>query len=282
MTKYVLVMSLLLGSGCEKESQPTADSTSTPRAAGSPKGTVAPTASTTASARVAAGVPVAPPARDILPGMPIADAKAKGAVGESANLVLKWKPNIDVVVDDDMDVVSSLRVEYAKSELDSLRAQWGEPNVPSSDDAWLGPEWIANLDGCSGDTCAVSFRRSPLLSVGQAPALPGALSQVKPGMTPAEVKSATHMAIPIGPGSDDGFGWEVVASYNGDDKLEEVTVHPRVGNNDFWTSHIIERWGAPTDVDGKKVWTNTKSGWHVEIGGVKLLAFRLPPTDDTP
>ncbi len=275
------VLLALSAAGCSKDSEPDAESAPSvsearprKRSASSSAASGKPAPEASVEPKGWTPAPIEPPSRDILPGSAISDATAKGAVGDST--ILMWKENVEVWVDRDVGIVSLLRFTYSKAELDAARAKWGKPNVGTSGEAWLGKEWLAKLEGCS-ETCVVSFTRSPLLSLGERPALPGALSAARPGMTAAEVKAAAKTALPLGPGSDNGFGWELVASFDSDDKLEEVTMNPRVFDPDLWTVALVERWGEPSLVDGSKVWRDATAGWQIELGGTTLLTFRAPP-----
>src|SRR5262245_48262502 len=55
---------------------------------------------------------IEPPARDIVPGMLIRVAKEKGAKPKPVDYLLSWRPDTELWLDNHLEVVQNLQVEY--------------------------------------------------------------------------------------------------------------------------------------------------------------------------
>lgn len=206
---------------------------------------------------------IEPPSRDILPGMSVKQAKEKGAKPGEVDFSMKFRPDTELWINKDLQIVENLQVEYPAKDWEAVKAKWGKPAI--GDDVWIGANFVAKLNGCANGPCGVTFTRLPLHWLPEKPILPGPLGNLKPGMTAAEVKAASGFAFFEGPGSGNGFGVDVWVSYDGDKKLDELAMEPREGNDDYWEPILTKRWGAPQTIDGKKAWINVEAGWIVQF-----------------
>jgi len=128
---------------------------------------------------------IEPPSRDIVPGMTIADALAKGATKDSVDYTLTWKKDVlDLWIAKESNVVVSIEATYKKADYTAMAAKWGKPNWG---DGWIGANWVASLNGCQSD-CTVSFARSPLVFLGATPQPPLGLATLTPKSTLADLQ----------------------------------------------------------------------------------------------
>ena len=226
-------------------------------------------------AKATLGAPdaIEPPSRDILPGMKIEDAKAKGAKAASVDYYLEWRPDIDVWIDKDAQLVSELQVTYPNKDWEALKAKWGKPTF--GEDKWLGANWFASLNGCAtGDSCTVTFTLSPALLLGKTIVPPLSFARLKPGMSAAQVQ--TEVGVPVKDRSSLSLGYilKVGADYE-DDKLAAVTVG--FGEEGAqWLPWLTTLWGAPTDLGEAKVWINAKDHWIVQLDAYGDLLRFMP------
>lgn len=216
---------------------------------------------------------IEPPSRDILPGMSVKQAKDKGAKAGDVDYMLKFRPDTELWISKEMQIVESLQVEYPAKDWEGIKAKWGKPTI--SDDVWVGANFVAKLNGCANGPCGVTFTRLPQQWLGDKPFPPGTLGNLKPGMTAEEVKTATGFALSEGPGISNGFGWDLYVSYDGDKKLDELDLDAREGEADYWEPILTKRWGAPQEVESKKVWLNADANWGVQFDYAgTLLRFK--------
>jgi hypothetical protein len=203
---------------------------------------------------------IEPPTRDILPGSTVAEARTKGAKGDGS-LALEWKPNIELSHDEKTGLVSDLQVTYPKAEFEALKARWGKP---FTEDVWMGANWVASLNGCaSGDSCTVTFTRSPAALIGPRIAPPLSLANLKAGMTPAQVASTVGVPLEDMHTAAIGYAFTVGVDYD-DDTLAAIELDTGIGEYDDWMPMLTKAWGPPAELDGHKVWINAKDGWLVQ------------------
>lgn len=219
---------------------------------------------------------IEPPSRDIVPGMLVSAAKEKGAKPDTVDYTMKWRPDTSLWLTKEFGLVAQLIVTYPVRDWEATKAKWGKPAI--GDDTWIGANWMVTLSGCASGPCSVSFVRSPITFLGKSPAPPDALANLRGGMTPAEVKAATGLPLAFGAGLDNGFGWDLSASYT-DDKLEEFDMNIQRGSNADWLPLIAKLWGEPTLLGNDKVWANPSDGWLVQFGdaGTLLRFYPMKP-----
>ncbi len=219
---------------------------------------------------------IEPPSRDIVPGMLVSAAKEKGAQPDTVDYTMKWRPDTSLWLTKEFGLVAQLIVTYPAKDWEATKAKWGKPAI--GDDTWIGANWMVTLSGCASGPCSVMFVRSPITFLGKSPAPPDALANLRAGMTPAEVKAATGLPLAFGAGLDNGFGWDLSASYT-DDKLEEFDMNIQRGSDADWLPSLAKLWGEPTQLGNDKVWANPSDGWLVQFGwaGTLLRFYPMKP-----
>jgi hypothetical protein len=206
--------------------------------------------------------------------MSVKQAKDKGAKAGTVDYMLDFRPDTELWISKEMQIVESLQVEYPAKSWDEVKAKWGKPTL--GDDVWVGANFVAKLNGCASGPCVVTFTRVPQQWLGDKPFPPGTLGNLKPGMTAAEVKAATGFALSEGPGVSNGFGWDIWVNYDGEKKLDELTLDARQGESDYWEPILTKRWGALSELDGKKAWFDPDGGWVVTFADSSWL-LRFTP-----
>ncbi len=235
-----------------------------------------------------AGVPalaapdaIEPPSRDIVPGMTIAAAKAKGCKDDSVDYLLKWKDDVDVWVDKDSGLVTKLAVTYKKADFEQLKTKWG---APSFGEDWLGANWLASLSGCT-DTCTVNFTRSPLALLGAQPAPPLGLAGLKPGATVAAVTGMVGADLKGRNGVGSGFGLDVGIDPDSDSFGVIVLNEPTNRPIEEWRPLLEKQWGPAVKSEGSEVsarWISQDKRWAVELGryGDTLRYIPMMPSQE--
>jgi hypothetical protein len=265
---------LLLSLGaCKSKAKDAAGSGSaTATAAGTASAPPAPVVPATAGVLNVASLPplgapdaIEPPSRDIVPGMTIAAAKAKGCKDDSVDYLLKWKDDVDVWIDKDSGLVTKLAVTYKKADFEQLKTKWG---APSFGEDWLGANWLASLNGCT-DTCTVTYTRSPLALLGATAVPPLGLAALKPGATVASVTSLVGVELKNRSGVGSGFGLDVGLDPDSDSVGAIVLNEPSNRPLELWLPLLEKQWGPATKSDSGDVsarWTSKDKHWAVELG----------------
>jgi hypothetical protein len=258
--RYVTLIPLLAAASCSKtDASKVADTKST-----ATEGTVIPLEGAHfAAAPMGAPDAIEPPSRDILPGMTVAEAKAKGAKVDTVDYMLKWRPDTGLWLDKKSQLVSRLEVSYPAKQWETLQAKWGKPNFGG---AWLGANWLASLNGCASvdHSCGVTFTRSPLGMLSKSVVPPGPIARLHRGMTAKEVDAAVGLPLDQ---ADPGYGVAVSGSYDGD-RLTSVTL--RMIGQDDWVPLLTKLWGAP---GANNEWANTKDRWMAQVDDPATLRF---------
>lgn len=200
---------------------------------------------------------IEPPSRDIVPGMSLKTAKAKGAKEDDDSKELSFGEDIEVVPDEGGSVVSELKVRYEPPAFEPLKKKWGKPAF--GDSVWLGKNWLATLDGCWAK-CQVTFVRSPLEFLSTTVRPPGVLGNVRAGMTEAEVEKAVGTALPRDAFVSSGFGWSVSVSY-ANERVDELSLYVGRGKPEEWMPLLVEKWGPIQTIGSARGWVSPDQGW---------------------
>ena len=206
---------------------------------------------------------IEPPSRDIVPGMTIADALAKGATRDSVDYTLTWKKDVlDLWIAKESNLVTMVEATYKKADYTAMAATWGKPNWG---DGWKGKNWLASLNGCQTD-CTVSFTRSPFVLIGATPQPPLGLATLTPTSTLTDVQSIVGVPLKDRSGVDTGFGLDIGVDPT-DDKLGAIVVSSRKGGDDALYADALDKlWGKRIERGDTSVWFSKDNHWAVETG----------------
>lgn len=230
-------------------------------------------------APLAAPDAIEPPTREIVPGMTVAEAKARGA-RPSKYTHLEWRPDIDVWVDEHAQLVTSLQVTYKRKAWEALRASWGEPKIGN---AWIGASWVATLNGCDID-CTLTFLRAPTAMFGDSVAPPLALANARAGMTPDQVRAA--VGVDVAHAFELGYPLSADVRFE-DGKLVEIDLplvdRKQLGELADWLPALTSRWGKPVELGGREAWIGTRDHWIAVAnhGDAELELLPYTPIADT-
>ncbi|MFT3700101.1 MAG: hypothetical protein QM831_43550 [Kofleriaceae bacterium] len=204
-----------------------------------------------------------PPSRDIVPGMTIAEALAKGAKRDSVDYTLTWKQDVlDLWIAKESNLVVSVEATYKKADFDALAAKWGKPNWG---EGWIGANWVASLNGCQSE-CTVSFARSPLVFLGPTPAPPLGLATLTPSSTIADVQKIAGVPLTDRNGVETGFGLSIGVD-GSDNALEAIVVSShKGGDDDVFATALDKTWGKRIERGDTFVWFTKDHHWAVESG----------------
>lgn len=221
---------------------------------------------------------IEPPSRDFIPGMTVAEAKAKGAKPGNVNYRLKTpRKDIELRIDKDSGVVEDLEVEYTKQSFAALKAKLGKPLF---DDVYVGANWLVQLsDSKCDDGCTVDFYRSPMNVLAKTLVPPGPLNQLTATSTKADVAKLVGNDCD-GKHIPSGYGFKIRVDYDGD-HISTVVFTSDVGDSDQWDKIVAKMYGPTTKLDDKDVWVNAKDGWLVELGSFGYTLTYRPITAST-
>jgi hypothetical protein len=211
---------------------------------------------------------IEPPSRDIVPGMSIAAAKAKGCKDVDVSYRLDWKKDIDVGIDKAAGVVTQLDVTYTKAAFEALKLKWGKPGFDAD---WLGANWLASLNGCDV-TCTVTFTRSPLVLLGASPMPPLGLATLQQGSTIGAMTAL--LGVESKDRSGVGTGFSLSIGLDADNDAVGTIVIDDASNRkiESWIPLLEKQWGPGLKLDGagsidaRARWTSKDKRWVVELG----------------
>lgn len=209
---------------------------------------------------------IEPPSREIVPGMTIDEALAKGARKDTFDYQLAWKPDLDLGIDKKSGLVTELVVTYRKADFAAVSAKWGKP---SFGDEWLGANWEARLNGCSGTNgdCTVSFTRSPFVFLGATPQPPLGLATLGPRSPLAEIAKLVGVGLEDRSGVPTGFGL-TLGGDPADTLVGAIVVGGRGDNGgpEQYAMRLDQVWGKRVPAGDKEVWFSKDRRWVVESG----------------
>ena len=218
---------------------------------------------------------IEPPSRDIVPGMTIAEARAKGATGLDTDITLKWRPDTEVWIDDDTGLAVNLQVEYPPAEWEAVKQRWGTPTL--DDNVWIGANWMASLNGCANGPCGVTFERAPMTLLTAAIAPPGAFAGLRPGMTKAEIYATCGVPFADIGGVTIGYGLVPAISFD-DDRFESISFDASEGDAEDWLPPLTKQWGAPRALGDDKVWIDPAGAWLAQFDAFGSTIRFVPQT----
>lgn len=219
---------------------------------------------------------IEPPARDIVPGMTIAEARRRGATGADTDITLKWRPDTEVWIDADTGLTTSLQVEYPAATWAEVRARWGAPTF--DDDTWVGANWMATLNGCANGPCGVTFVRSPRALLTTAIAPPGAFAALRPGMTRAQIHATC--GVPFADSSRVDIGYGLAPSVDVDDDLgfDSIAFDASAGDAAAWLPVLTALWGTPRTFGNDTVWVDPQGAWLAQFDAFGDTVRFVPQT----
>ena len=257
--KLSLVL-LLAAAACSKDKPTDKPVTDSPAAAPAPAPAKPGTLSLATLPALGAADAIEPPSRDIVPGMTIAEALAKGATKDQVDYTLTWKKDVlDLWIAKESNLVASTEATYSKADFDTLSKKFGKPNWG---DGWIGANWVASLNGCQSE-CTVSFSRSPLVFLGATPQPPLGLATLTTKSTLADVEKIVGVPLTDRNGVDTGFGLSIGVDTSGSDLDAIVVSSHKGGDDDAYATALDKVWGKRGETG---VWFSKDNRWAVESG----------------
>jgi hypothetical protein len=209
---------------------------------------------------------IEPPSRDIVPGMSIADALAKGAKRDTVDYTLTWKQDVlDLWIAKESNLVTSVEATYKAPELTALSAKWGKQSW--GDDAWIGANWLARLNGCQAGECTVSFTRSPMVFLGAAPEPPLGLARLTTTSTRADAERIAGVPLKDRSGVETGFALSLGLDAPDAGPIESIVVDSRSGGDgELYAAALEKAWGKRVARGDALAWFSKDGRWAVETG----------------
>ena len=255
---------LLVTTACNKDKPTDKPADGSAHAAPTPPPAKAGTLNLATVPALGAPDPIEPPSRDIVPGMTIAEALAKGATKDSVDYTLTWKKDVlDLWIAKESNLVISVEATYKKAEYTAMAAKWGKPNW--GDDGWIGANWVASLNGCQAE-CTVSFARSPMVLLGATPQPPLGLATLTTKSTVADLAKLLGVPIKDRTGVETGFGMAIGVDAN-DNLINAIVISShKGGDDDLYAAALDKAWGKRLERGDTNVWFTKDNHWAVEAG----------------